>query len=202
MERAEIREGKERVRALVIDPLEADGMVRVKKTVAEHEAYLEKVEQALCYMSEDGLVTVKHAISAMAKICSKCRRKEGWPSVQAIRSQAHAIETPPATMSPMVASYMASRAGRWALEQGDDFAVALLRYMRTKGFVPTKSNAGWDVIARDAKDIKDRAQRRLRLISDGTADERDRVHQENYDRTVAQTRALVLGEETKETAHA
>ncbi|MEM7061383.1 MAG: hypothetical protein AAF557_27715 [Pseudomonadota bacterium] len=197
MEQAEIRRGKERVRELVIAPLEADGMIRTKRTVADHDAFLERVERALCYMSEDGLQTVKLAISALCKACSRCKRREGWPSVQAIRSQAHAIELPPATMSPMITSYMRSSAGRRALEEGDAVAAALVRYMRRRGYVPTRSNGGWEAIRREAADWRRDAERRVERINAGVADAVEREIQRRYQAAIAAARALVHPEGEK-----
>lgn len=194
MDRAEIRKGKERVRDMLITPLEADGMCRTKKTVSEHEAFLEKVERAACYMSPEGLGTLRFAVSSMAKLCSKCGRREGWPSVQAIRSQAHSIEQPPVELHPMIISYMKSKAGQWAWSQSEDMAIALVAYMSQRGRVPDKKNGGWSVVSRDAEEIRRRANLRRALIKEDRADQEDRDAQARYEAAKDRARDLVFGE--------
>lgn len=191
MDAADLRDAKERVQARLIEPLERDGMRRTEKGVEDHEAFLERVRRAVCYMSDDQLDMLAAALPRRAITCSKCGRREGWPSLIEIRDQAHAIAPAPIDFSPMVTSYMASGAGEWAWSEGANMALALLRYLVKKGHPPTEQNGGWRVIREDAEALGKRQIKRAELIHAGVATDEDKRVEASYWRRLDTVRELV-----------
>ena len=66
MEGQELRDGKERVRINLIEPLVKGGMVRKRgQKVEEHDKFLASLEARLAYMAEDRLQALAEVSSDM-----------------------------------------------------------------------------------------------------------------------------------------
>lgn len=194
MEQAEITEGKKRVREYLIEPLEADGMARTAKTVADHEAFLQKLESALCYLGQVELVSLSDTIRRGAAACAKCRARDGWPSLVTIRNWAHDLRPRPAGYSPKVTSWMRSSAGRRCWLEDPCIAVSAVRYLVKYPGVPTADNGGM----RTVRDWAEKLHRDLSIargrVTDGVADDADRDFIDMVERQSAVAKGLVYPE--------
>ena len=111
MEGQELREGKARVRAVLIDPLEAGGMQRRSgQKVEDHAAVLASLEARLAYMTEASLAALAEVVERHAG----GSRQDRWPGEVPICNWARRIQEPPASESRLVRSYLQSGAGRRA----------------------------------------------------------------------------------------
>ena len=194
MEQAEVTEGKKRVRQCLIGPLEVDGMVRTASSVATHEAYLQKLESALCYLSEAELLSLAETIGRGAVACTKCKARVGWPALVTIRNWAHDLRPRPAGYSPKVTSWMRSSAGQRCWLEDSHVAVAALTYLVRFPGVPSEGNGGM----RTVREWAERARRDLSMarerIADGVGGDVEHRFLTGYDQRIEAVRALVYPE--------
>lgn len=191
MEQAEVTEGKRRVRECLIEPLEAEGMARTAATKAAHDEFLGKLESALCYLSEDELLSLGETIQRGAVACAKCRARAGWPGLVTIRNWAHDLRPRPAGYSPKVTSWMRSTAGERCWLEDSTVAVEALRYLLKFPGVPSEDNGGMRTVREWAERAKrDLAQARA-LLAEGTGGDAERRFVTGYERRVDEVRALV-----------
>ncbi|SIO36693.1 hypothetical protein SAMN05444722_1700 [Rhodovulum sp. ES.010] len=182
MEGEALREGKARVRAWLVEPLEARGMVRrARVTLAEHEGALDRLAARLAYMTEDGLAALAEVVERHAE--GKARNV--WPAEVSICNWARRIEPPPASESRLVRSMLQSAAGRAAAEGG--YAVELFLYLKKFGQPPI-GDYGWHTIRREAEENARRRRRIAELAEDGAVAPSDRDWLDGY----LATRARVL----------
>ena len=194
MEQAEITEGKKRVRECLIQQLEADGMVRTASTVAAHEAFLQKLESALCYLSEAELHSLAETIVRGAVACTKCRAKAGWPALAVIRNWAHDLRPRPPGYSPKVRSWMRSSAGVRCWMEDPHVAVEALRYMVKMPGVPTEDNGGMRTVRANAEALHRDLSIARGLVKDGVAGDADRNFIAMIERQVSVAKSLVYPE--------
>lgn len=191
MEGQELRDGKERVRRCLIDPLQARGMVRrAGVTLADHAEWLDSLAARLAYMTEGNLAVLAEAVQRHAG--GKARNR--WPRDVTICNFAADIQRPPATVSRLVRSMLASVMGQAALAGG--YHLELMEWLRDQGRKPgafdlSRMKQDAEENRRKAKVIRHRCARGLadvaeqgwlvwydgqsaraeQLIRDGAADE-------------------------------
>lgn len=107
---------RERVRRLLIQPLEADGLVRDRRTKAgEHAAFLEKLADRLGYLTDENLVTLKRFVRARAT----GEAHNVWPGFATILNHAQDLQTPPDPENPIMQSWLHSRQGEALMARGE-----------------------------------------------------------------------------------
>lgn len=115
-----------RVRKLLIEPLEAMGLRRKRNVRAEdHAKAVERLVEALAYMSPDGLAALR---SVVERLADGPLRNE-WPPELVVKRFAWGIEQPPPRTDRLVTSYMRSAAGKRAWEECPFLASELVRYL-------------------------------------------------------------------------
>lgn len=183
MEGKELKAGKARVREFLIDPLERSGMRRKRSiSVAEHEAFLAGLEAKLAYMSAEGLGALEEVVRRLAGGADRSQ----WPSEISITNNAARIEEPPAEVSRLVRTFLASKAGEAAAAGG--YQVELFSYLRRNG-IPPNSYA--------IKELQERArnnQRQIREIearkAQGRASSVDLAWLEGYREILARCQSI------------
>jgi hypothetical protein len=149
--------GRARVRALLIDPLESGGMVRsARVTVDDHKTFLTKIADEFGYMSDLGL---KGLAAYLIRLAGE---KQVWPKLNAIRSQAWAMEPAPAKFNDYAMSVLVSRLGEEALRGG--WHAELLLDMRKMKPVPHGDYIKGQLAARAQEN-----QSKLKVIDDRAA---------------------------------
>lgn len=131
MEGQELRDGKERVRMNLIDPLVGRGMVRKRgQKVEAHDKFLASLEARLAYMAEDRL----QALAEVVERHASGPQKNVWPAEVSIMNWAWRLQEVPASESRLVRSYLQSDAGDAARSGG--YLVELFVYLRRYGAPP------------------------------------------------------------------
>ncbi|WP_407496824.1 hypothetical protein [Pseudooceanicola sp. MF1-13] len=145
MEGEELRQGKARVRAILIDPLERRGMKR-KRNVSQddHARFLDGLSARLAYMAEDRLAALAEVVERMAT----GKLQDIWPSEVTIINNARRLQAPPVSQSRLVRTYLQSAAGD-AAEAGG-YLVELMAYLKRVGNVP--GQYAMDTIRKEADD--------------------------------------------------
>ncbi|WP_298491567.1 hypothetical protein [uncultured Maritimibacter sp.] len=187
MEGQELREGKARVRAVLIDPLEAGGMQRRSgQKVEDHAAFLASLEARLAYMTEASLAALAEVVERHAG----GSRQDRWPGEVPICNWARRIQEPPASESRLVRSYLQSGAGRAAASGG--YLVELFRWLKERG-VPPGDNFAMASIKGDADDNARRRVRCEEAMKRGTADPREVAWLHGYYDTLRRCEAIMEG---------
>lgn len=131
MDQAELEKGKRRVREILIEPLNAMGMVKKSSVpVAAHAAALEQLESLAAYLPAEDLEVLRGEVMLRAG----GKDHDQWPPVINIMKLARAILEPPKSDSQMVASVIGSSMGKRAARNG--WLVELYRFMKREGRVP------------------------------------------------------------------
>lgn len=131
MEGRELKDGKERVRVNLIDPLVSRGMVRKRgQKVEDHQKMLDSLEARLAYMAADRLAALAEVVERYAE----GPKKNIWPAEVSITNWARRLQEPPASESRLVRSYLQSGAGDAALSGG--YVVELFFYLKKYGAPP------------------------------------------------------------------
>lgn len=131
MEGLELKEGKERVQAHLIEPMQRIGMTKKRSVTAEaHEAMLEELRARLAYMDRLALEALQETVGNWGE----GPIKNFWPPIVSIVRWARRLQVPPESESRLVRSYLQSAAGQRALDGG--YAAELLRYLKTYGQPP------------------------------------------------------------------
>ena len=185
MEGAELKEGKERVRQYLIDPLVSGGMVRKRgQKVEEHDKMLASLEARLAYMFEDRLKALAEVVERYAE----GPKKNIWPAEVSITNWARRLQEPPASESRLVRSYLQSGAGEAARIGG--YVVELFLYLKKYGAPPN------DYSMQQIRDQADDNRRnRLRIERDqelGMASPRDLKWLEGYMATRQRCQDIIL----------
>lgn len=170
--------GKAMIHERVIAPLMAQGMRKPKRlSVEDHAAVLDRIAARLWYLSADQADALAEVIARNAGGALR----NVWPDEVSVMNWAALIEPPPASDSRFVRSYMASRAGVSALEEGPAVAMSLLKHCKEAGRPPNAFE--WERL-RDRAREWDRA--RLRAEEGG-----DRAVLDRFAESEARARALV-----------
>lgn len=106
---------RDRVRRLLVHPLEAHGFRRDRKVTAErHAEWLLKLTDALGYLSDESL----GVLLAMLKPKGQGKAHDVWPSRATIDHLAEAVHPRPVEEIPALRRWFASAAGSAAKEAG------------------------------------------------------------------------------------
>lgn len=131
MEGQELKDGKERVRVNLIEPLVSRGMVRKRgQKVEDHQKMLDSLEARLAYMATNRLAALAEVVERYAE----GPKKNIWPAEVSITNWARRLQEPPASESRLVRSYLQSGAGDAALSGG--YLVELFVYLKRIGAPP------------------------------------------------------------------
>jgi hypothetical protein len=143
MEGEALRQGKERVRLHLINPLRMAGMTR-KRTMLEPDylRFLDSLAARLAYMRADRL----QALAEVVERYAEGTRKDRWPSEISILNWARRLQEPPETESRLVRTYLQSAAGDAADAGG--YLVEMFQALRENGLPLTRFN--FDQIRSDA----------------------------------------------------
>lgn len=192
MEGEELREGKERVRRVLIDPLVVKGMQRRPgQTVADHGVFLENLEARLAYMSAENLA----ALSDVVELHAGGRAKNRWPTEVSICNWARRWQKPPASQSRLVRTYLQSAAGRAAL--AGDYVVELFDHLKRHGNAPTAKYETDMIKARADENRRARAVYERRRDR-GLADRRELAELEAHAHKLAICKEIIQQKERAE----
>ncbi|XAT57859.1 hypothetical protein GN241_11105 [Rhodobacteraceae bacterium IMCC1335] len=173
MEGAEQKEGKERVRQCLIEPLNQRGMVRKRgRSVEDHDKMLASLEARLAYMFEDRLKALAEVVERYAS----GPKKNIWPAEVSICNWAVLLQKPPASESRLVRSYLQSGAGDAAKSGG--YLVELFFYLKKFGAPPNGYAASQ--IKQQAEGNQRKRASIQRDQERGRADARDLVWVQGY----------------------
>ena len=152
MDRQALKDGKDRVRVILLEPLTEVLRLRRPRKVSEaqHEAGLVELQARLAYMADADLVALREVLVA------GLTREGAWPSPAVVLGFATSIRRPPPSDSPMVSSYMASAAGRRAWAEGCH--VALYQFLKKRGRPPV-GDYEWAAIRAEAEEARRRIAR-------------------------------------------
>lgn len=152
MEGAALREGRERVKTHLIDPLVQKGMQRKQGwTVDQEIEFLDRLQNYLAYMTADNLQGLAETVERYAA----GKHKDRWPKEVSITNWARRLQSPPIRMSRLVRSYIQSGAGRAANERG--YLAELFDYLKRVGAPPNTFAMG-EIIALAEKNRERRAK--------------------------------------------
>lgn len=142
-----------RVRRLVIEPLQADGFrFRRGTDDSKARAALDRLADALGYMSDTGLTVLRAALATKGEGSARCF----WPAHATVIGLAEAFEPRPLREIPELRRWFASRAGAEALLAGRH--VAEYEFWRQKKRPPISRQDG-RLVAERAQEWQSRAER-------------------------------------------
>lgn len=183
--------GRAKVRTLLIDPLNADGLVRPRAvSVAEHDAFLLKLAERLAYMEADRLTTLREVVLGLAEGA----HHNVWPSFATIWNNATRLQTPPDDERHIMTSWLRSIEGPVAREGG--YLVELHEWLRKNGRPP---GTGY-VMGRIREEAEENARQRQLIaerVQAGVASADDRAWLDWYARKLAYCEGLVRGGEER-----
>ncbi|MES2814515.1 MAG: hypothetical protein V4720_06435 [Pseudomonadota bacterium] len=180
--------GRTRVREVFIGPLEADGMVRPRgATVAEHEAFLQKLVERLSYLPAPDLTVLAECIL----VRGGGKQRNEWPAFITIWSVAQNVcrQPEPDESRHIMTTWLRSRGGPVARDGG--YLVELWRYLRAFGVPP--GPAALDKIKIDADENRRTRARLAALRERGAASASDLDWLDRAARAEAYCLALVAG---------
>lgn len=184
MEGEALRQGRNRVQEHLIAPLEARGMRRKRSmTEADHAALLDRLRSRLAYMDIRHLQSLAEQVEAMAG----GKHLDTWPSEVTICNLARRTQTPPASESRKVRTWLQSAAGRDAL--AEDWHVEVFYWLKDNPGVPpdfvcTRLRAEAADRRRDHDRLRDKVRR-------GAATDSDLAPMRQFQRVSNHVRAIV-----------
>lgn len=173
-----------RVRRLLIDRVEAAGLVRARAVTAEaQKAMLNRLADHLAYMTGENLQTLAELLIDNPGL----NPPQSWPSEVMIRQFARSLQVPPVRERRIVTSWLASVEGPVAEAGG--YLVELYRFLLRHGRPPL------DYDLRQVRETSAENNRRCVLIRDRIARDvataEDRLWLEAYVRDQAETRRIL-----------
>lgn len=176
--------GRAAVRALLIEPLQADGLVRPKgETLVQYHGFLDRLAEKLAYLPQPLLVTLREIVLNMARGALLNQ----WPSFASIWNTATRLMPPPDDARHIMVTWLASVEGPRAQAQGH--LVELYGFLRRFGRPPSPHDM-IDIRKRAA----DNASQRVRIqerIAAGRAWAGDEDWLARYTDAMAHCEALV-----------
>ncbi len=126
-----VTKGRAAVRALLVEPLEQDGLVRGgRETAAQHAAMIDRLCDRLAYMDPAHLATLREVVLRVAE--GELRNR--WPALATIWNLAVRLQPPPDEEARLIVSWFASIEGPRARAEGH--LVELYRFLRRMGRPP------------------------------------------------------------------
>lgn len=99
---------RDRVRRLLITPLERDGMRKRHKADEDaHKAFLNRIADGMAYLSDDGLKILRGSLATKGEGV----KRDFWPSYLTINALAEHIQHRPLEQIPGLLSWFCSKAG-------------------------------------------------------------------------------------------
>jgi len=188
MEGQELKEGKVRVRSLLIDPLERRGLERRRGVrLEDHQAFLANLEARLAYMQPDKLMALAEVVERHAT----GKLKTHWPTEVSIMNWARLIQVPPASESRLVRTYMQSNAGVAARDGGH--LVELFGYLKKWGAPP--NGYSMSEIRKEADQNRSRLSAIKRAVANGRATASEIRWQQTYLETEARCLDIIKAKE-------
>lgn len=181
---------RDRVRRLLIHPLEKDGMRKRHRTPDEvHRAFLDRIADTLSYMSDVNLGLFHKILVSKGEGAEK----HFWPSYVTIRGWAEQIDPRPLDHEPEILSWFRSKAGPHALAA--DCHVEQYKFIQKKKRPPMAQETTY--ILDTAKTRRDNHKRWRELIARrGEAYMADEKHAiEEYEKIDAMVRGIIEGRE-------
>lgn len=184
MEGVELEQGKERVKACLLDRLDRIGMRRAKgMTAARHEAMFDRLQCLLAYMPAEMLLALAEVIERNARGVLRNQ----WPDEATLRNWARDLMPPPPSESRLVRTYVQS-VGEHALAGGHLTEI----YLYLKRFGKPPNDGGWRLIRDRAKE---NASRKARAIERGDKNELNWL--EGYDRNAARALEILYSKQVR-----
>lgn len=182
-----------RVRRCLIDPLQADGLVRPKGvTVEAHQTFLDKLADRLGYLDDALLSTLAEMVLSWAE----GPQRNLWPAFATIWNAAIRLRPPPDDERHIMTTWLVSRAGPMAREAGH--LVELHQWLRKCG-MPPGDHAMKTIREEAAENARTRA-RLARAVEEGRATASEREWLSGYLRALAYCEALVADGEARRAA--
>lgn len=185
------KDRRERVRKLLVEPLQAQGMRKPRSRAAEdHQDFLDRLERRLAYLGADHLEALAEVVLRNAEGASR----NVWPAEASIVNWAAVLEPPPDRDSRLVQSYLASAAGQRAWDEAPSVAVALRRHLRKAGRPPQEFD--WIAIRRQAETWESEMARIREQVAEGSASSEQRERLDAWERMQDRVRSLVFSQES------
>lgn len=173
MEGAELRDGRARVVECFIQPLTRAGMARRhRQSEAALSDMLDRLANRLAYMTAENLAALVEVVERYAS----GKDRSGWPPEVSICNWARDLQSPPASESRLVRSYLQSGAGDAAAVGG--YLVELFAYLKKFGAPPNEYACA--TIRQEAEDNSRRRAQIAREHEQGTASPRDLAWLQGY----------------------
>lgn len=173
MEGQELKEGKARVRSLLIETLERRGLARRSGVrLEDHQAFLFSLEARLAYMQSEKLIALAEVVERYAG----GKLKTNWPTEVSIMNWARLMQVPPASESRLVRTYIQSNAGLAARDGG--YLVELFTYLKKWGAPP--NDYSMSEIRKEADWNRGRLAAIRRAVAAGRADPAELNWQQGY----------------------
>lgn len=184
--------GRQVVRVHLIEALEAEGMRKpVGVSEEEHAAMLGKVVERLAYLRVEDVQRLKPIVAAFAG----GKALDRWPSLQTITQHAYREFPPPDNSDKVLWSWLHSRVGVEAREDGTLAATYhfIKRYKRPPSKVNPATGRGFEMeqVAQHQLEINRRRERVMREKSAGEATRDDINWLRAHDESLALCDAIV-----------
>lgn len=184
-EQHEDETGRRAVRALLIEPLEHEGMRRDRKaTIEAHTAFLDRVAEKLAYMRPENLKALRPILAALATGPAL----NVWPALQTITQHAYRLQPPPDKTDEILWSWLHSVEGPRCRAAGTLYATRLYikQYRR-----PPVGDFDKARVAERQRDIDRDMERMRRALGMGEATPAEVSSILAYDDVLAQCEAIV-----------
>jgi hypothetical protein len=177
--------GRRAVRALLIEPLEEDGMRRHQRTTVEaHKAFTDRLAEKLAYMRPENLRALKPIVASLASGPAL----NVWPEFQTITQHAYRIQPPPDQSDDILWSWLHSIEGPRCRQAGTLYATRL--YIKAMRRPPVEDYTKKRVAERQREVDRDMENlRRLRGLGQATDSQVEAILA--HDRIVADCEAIV-----------
>lgn len=177
--------GRRAVRALLIEPLEADGMRRHARTTVEaHKAFCDRLAEKLAYMRAENLRALRPIVASLASGPAL----NVWPEFQTVTQHAYRLQPPPDQIDDILWSWLHSIEGPLARDAGTLYATRL--FIKTYRRPPVLDVAKRQIAERQREIDRDMERlRRARGVGEATEAQVEAILA--YDRVVAECEAIV-----------
>lgn len=178
---------------VLIGPLIELGLRKQRRHTAEqHGEMLERVARKVSYLERAQLEALRDVVARHAN----GPKRNTWPDEVSVLNWAALLAPPPDRDSRLVVTYMASSAGRRALGEGVEVAVALRQHLKRTGRPP--GDYDWKSIRNKAAAWAEHRQRLELDHARGVLGSEDAAWLRDFGEIAAKVRRLVEQGETDE----